>query len=289
MLQVARLAPNLLAEAAPSIVTFLEEQLNEDGGASDREGKSDLYYTAFALDGLLAMQAELPVERIRTYLEDFGVGEELDLVHKACLARCWSAVDGGWPRPDFPQTLLAEVEANRTSDGGYAAVPGAARGTLYHAFLALGVYQDLKQPQPDLPALVKSFEGLRTRDGAYANSRLLPMGTTPATAAAVALLRQCGARVPDEVGPWLLAQRHSQGGFKAMPEAPIPDLLSTATALHALAALDLTIGATRELTLDFLDSLWTGKAFCGNWDDDTQDCEYAFYALLALGHLSLEA
>ena len=43
----------------------------------------------------------------------------------------------------------------------------------------------------------------------------------------------------------------------------------------------------RESCLDFLDSLWTGKGFVSTWDDDELDCEYAFYALLALGHLSL--
>jgi hypothetical protein len=36
-----------------------------------------------------------------------------------------------------------------------------------------------------------------------------------------------------------------------------------------------------------VDSLWTGKGFCGNGDEEAPDAEYAFYAPLALGHLSL--
>ena len=88
---------------------------------------------------------------------------------------------------------------------------------------------------------------------------------------------------------WLLAQRHPMGGFKAMPEAPIPDLLSTATALHVLAALGKTAGEAREVTLDFIDTLWTGRSFYGHWDDDSLDAEYTFYALFALGHLALSA
>ena len=43
----------------------------------------------------------------------------------------------------------------------------------------------------------------------------------------------------------------------------------------------------RDRCLDFIDTLWTGRAFCGHWQDDEVDCEYAFYALLALGHLSM--
>jgi len=63
-------------------------------------------------------------------------------------------------------------------------------------------------------------------------------------------------------------------------------LLSTATALHSLAMLGLDIGAANESALDFLDSLWSGKSFFGHWADDDLDCEYTFYALLALGHLT---
>ena len=77
MLQVAQLAPNLLAEATPRVVDFLEGQLNGDGGAADRSGKSDLYYTAFVLDGLLALGAELPGGRVREYLAGFADGRHV--------------------------------------------------------------------------------------------------------------------------------------------------------------------------------------------------------------------
>jgi prenyltransferase beta subunit len=81
---------------------------------------------------------------------------------------------------------------------------------------------------------------------------------------------------------------HPDGGFLAMPRAPIPDLLSTATALHALACLEEPLPqSAREACLDFLDSLWTAEGgFHGHWADDHLDVEYTFYGLLALGHLS---
>jgi hypothetical protein len=48
------------------------------------------------------------------------------------------------------------------------------------------------------------------------------------------------------------------------------------------------IGGLREPCLDFVDSLWTNRGgFYGTWADDAADCEYTYYALLALGHLSL--
>ena len=69
----------------------------------------------------------------------------------------------------------------------------------------------------------------------------------------------------------------------------MPDLLSTATTLHALAALEVRLTEEQtERCLDFVDSLWNADGgFHGNWTDDYLDCEYTFYGLLALGHLSL--
>ena len=75
MLQVARVAPKILGESAGLVREFLLGQQNEDGGFRDRAGRSDLYYTVFALDGLLALRADLPVERVTKFLESFGAGD----------------------------------------------------------------------------------------------------------------------------------------------------------------------------------------------------------------------
>jgi prenyltransferase beta subunit len=103
------------------------------------------------------------------------------------------------------------------------------------------------------------------------------------------LLHQLGVPVNALVADWLLAQAHPDGGFRAMPSAPLPDLLSTATTLHALACLGAEIPArVRERTLDFIDTLWSAEGgFHGHWADDHLDAEYTFYGLLALGHLGI--
>lgn len=286
MLQVARLAPKALAEAAPRVEDYLRSQLSPDGAGMDRAGQSDLYYTAFLLDGLVALSAELPVDEVRPYLERFGEGEDLDLVHRACLVRCWAALGQGWPSDTFGASITEHLAACRSGDGGFAMEPGRAAGTLYDAFLALGIYQDLGLTMPAPAVLGASFETLRSRDGGFANQADLPWGAAPSTAAAVAVLNQLEMPAPPEIGPWLLTQVHPKGGFKAMPEAPLPDLLSTATTLHALSILGVDFGVVSEPCLDFLDSLWSGKSFHGHWADDDLDAEYTFYALLALGHLT---
>jgi hypothetical protein len=65
------------------------------------------------------------------------------------------------------------------------------------------------------------------------------VGALNATAGAVILIRHLGFPVNHAVGDWLLAQAHPQGGFRAVPGAPIPDLLSTAQSIRGQAGMAL--------------------------------------------------
>jgi len=286
MLQVARLAPKQLGESRDLVAAFVRERLNADGGFQDRTGASDLYYTVFGLDALIALQEELPVEQTVRFLERFSGCDTLDFVHRCCLARARAALRLP-PDDALADRLLAAIEASRTDDGGYSTTVGAQHGSAYAAFLALGAHQDLGRPFPD-EGIVESLRELRAADGSYGNQPGLKSGVTTATAAAVLVMHQLGAPADREAGIWLLDQCHARGGFFASPSAPVPDLLSTATALHALSVLHVPIAGLRDPCLDFVDSLWTNRGgFFGTWADDVVDCEYTFYALLALGHLSL--
>ena len=288
MLQVARLAPRQLGDSRDLVAGFLRERLNADGSFQNRDGASDLYYTVFGLDALIALQESLPVERTASYLKRFGDGAALDFVHLACLARGWAAIHAA-PDEAMLNRVLARVETFRSTDGGYDTVPGSDRGSAYGAFMALGIYQDLGRELPSPGTVLESLQRLRARDGSYGIDPELPSGITPLTAAAVVASRHLGGEADRAAGMWLLDRCHSSGGFFASPDAPMPDLLSTATALHALSALHIPLGGIREACLDFVDSLWTNRGgFFGNWDDEAPDCEYTFYALLALGHLSVE-
>lgn len=288
MLQVARLAPRMLGDSTALVADFLRGQLNDDGGFKNRAGDSDLYYSVFGIEGLLALRAELPVPQVASYLRGFGGGDSLDLVHASCLLRCWAAMPPEVRREAPRKEVLRRVAHYRASDGSYGTEPGADHGTLYGCFMATGAYQDAGTELPDPPAVQRCIHRLRAADGGYANGDDLPMGLTPSSAAAATLLRNLGEPVPMELAAWLLARHHKDGGFFATPLAPIPDLLSTATALHAISGMQSSLEAVKEPCLDFIDSLWTNRGtFYGNWTEDVTDCEYTYYALLALGHLSL--
>ena len=289
LLQVARLAPRLLGDSTSLVREFYQRQLSPEGAGLDRDGKPDLYYTIFALAGLQAVDAELPRDAVEKCLHSHGDGAKLDFVHLSALARCWSAVGRERMPAGLDRGLLGRLESFRKPDGGYEGDARLAHGTAYGAFVALGAYEDLGHTPPQPLELIRSLKRLETPDGAWSNAPHARTGATNATAGAVTLIRHLGFPVNERAGDWLLAQAHPQGGFLAVPGAPMPDLLSTATTLHALAAMDRRLpGEVHERCLDFLDTLWDARGgFHGHWADDHVDAEYTFYGLLALGHLSV--
>jgi hypothetical protein len=225
--------------------------------------------------------------RAEPYLRSFGVGVSLDFVHTACLARCWALVAGRGPDAETRRAVLARIETWRSADGGYNPAPGAAAGTAYAGFLALGACEDLDARVPDETGLARSLTGLRSADDGYANTPAAARGSTAATAAAIVTLMELGRDVDSRTTGWLLAQHGPEGGFRAMPAAPIPDLLSTATALHALARAGVSLDEIRQPCREFVEGLWADDGgFRGHWADDAADCEYTFYGLLALGRLA---
>lgn len=289
LLQVARLAPRLLADSTDLVRDFYRRQFNTDGAACDRGGRPDLYYTIFAIAGAQALDVPVPVEKTVRWLASFGEGAELDFVHLGALARCWAALGPERVPAGLDHALVARIKSFRKADGGYDGDSRIAHGTAYGAFVALGALQDLGHTPPHVLKLIRSLKRLETPDGAWSNAPDLPTGSLNATAGAVTLIRHLGFPVNPAVGDWLLAQQHRDGGFLAVPNAPLPDLLSTATALHALASLERRISSgVHERCLDFIDTLWSADGgFHGHWADDHLDAEYTFYGLLALGHLSL--
>ncbi|MAS93605.1 MAG: hypothetical protein CMO55_10470 [Verrucomicrobiales bacterium] len=289
MLQVARLAPSVLGDEATELIhQFVIGSQAESGGFIDRDGEPDLYYTSFAIDALTALQKEIPHEALRSFLTSrFERLEELDFVHLCCLARCWSAVE---PKPSEDQLskIYQGIESFRTPDGGYNQAEDSETGSAYACFLAYGAYSDHGRTLPNAEGVVSCISSLKTEDGAWANDKDIPVPNIPSTAAAVTLCRNLRLPIPENTPEWILGSFHEEGGFLAFPLAPMPDLLSTAVALHALDGLQVPFEGIKERALDYIDTLWTAAGgFHGNWEDDDLDIEYTYYGLLALGHLAL--
>ncbi len=279
-------AREALGDSVEAVKGFLRRQLAPDGGFQGRDGRSDLYYTVFGLEASLMLGVDIDRTRMSSYLDGFGEGESLDLVHLAALIRCRAnrATVGN------PEILAQRLMAYKSRDGGFNMIPGDVRGSAYGNFLALGAWQDLGMDCPDVEAMTESIASLQRPEGGYANEAAMTSGATPATAAAICVLHYLKRPVPESAMQWLLARAHPLGGFVAIPfggEAGVPDLLSTATALHALSLIGVRMHDMRDRHLDYLDSLWNAEGgFRGHWADEVVDCEYTYYGLLALGTLT---
>jgi prenyltransferase beta subunit len=286
MIRAAARAKTHLRDSASAAAEYLLSHQNPDGGFRDRAGTSDLYYTVFGIEGLVALGGTFDRAAAREYLRSFGEGDSLDFIHLACLIRGWADLGDQPLEPHTRDGLLKNLLTYRSEDGGFSDSLGAEHGTAYGCFLALAACQDLAHSLQEAEQFVESVGRLRRDDGSFANDAHSPEGSTPATAAAMVTLHQMGIGNFQPQVDWLLKRTKAIGGFIATARAPMQDLLSTATALHALATVRADYDAARRPCLEFVDSLWEPQGgFCGNWMDETVDCEYTFYGLLALGYL----
>jgi len=288
MLRTVRAAPKLLGEMTDPVIEFLSRQVNDDGGFRDRAGKSDLYYTVFGLGALIALEPDRPHRSTAQFVSRFDQPQGMDFVHLTCLARCWADLSDSQIDPNVCENIVNRLEKFRSLDGGYSQSMGSLHGSSYACFLALSAYQDMDREAPDQQGLLHCLESLYAGGGSYANEYGCSAATTPATSAA-AIVRHHLGELPNAstVVKWLLTQHDSKGGFRAAPGVPLPDLLSTATALHALNVIGARLEYLREPCLDFVKSLRSKTGgFCGHWVDETADCEYTYYGLLALGSLA---
>lgn len=276
-------------EALRGMRRFLRSQIKLDGGFRNRSGDSDLYYSVFGGACRQALKPG-PLPRIAVhYLKQFGTGEGLDFVHLACLARSLSAVPAA-ATPGRLDSVFALIEEYRSEDGGYSHTKKHdSRGTPYAAFLALLAHEDAQRDIHDLEGVLDSLEGNRASDGAYSNESGMTEGATAATAAAAIVRTQLGNGREDGLSEWILARQSRHGGILASPSSPAPDLLSTAVSLFALRKLGVSFSPLRDRTTDFIEMLWSESGgFSGHLLDRVADCEYTFYALLALGCLETE-
>ncbi|MFC1738422.1 prenyltransferase/squalene oxidase repeat-containing protein [Planctomycetota bacterium] len=287
MIRAISRSKKILNDSVPLVINFLTASINPDGGFRGRGKKSDLYYTAFGLEALLALGGSFSRKKIFNYLQRFVKNQPLDLIHLASLIRCYTDLADDKIKNDLRCKFINTLKKFRSADGGYANNTSVENGTVYGCFFALAACQNLQIDLSEQAKVIESIQALSNSDGSFSNDQKIQTGSTNATAAAMMILHHLDQPANKKTAEWLLAQCFSSAGFLAMPKAPIPDLLSTATAIHALATTGFEIDTIKDKCLDYIDSLWCSKGgFYGNWTDSILDCEYTYYGLLALGNLA---
>jgi hypothetical protein len=291
---IHRAAGSLDPALRGQLADFLRRQWLPEGAARGRGGAADLYYSVFQLaccQGLGLPAAPLTAG----YLRGFATGAGLDFVHRICLARCRGLLPETRGETAVNQQIFHGLEQFRCPDGGYErsavgagapVAPPARSGSIYDGFLALLAYEESGLAMPRFGDFQR-WAGQLAAAGSHspAGSEVWA-GATPVVAAGLVLWSRLGCPVPAAAARFLRDRLHPCGGFLAAAGTPMPDLLSTATGLHALAAIRQPLAQGRQACLEFVESLWAeGGGFGGHLADHEVDSEYTFYGLLALGHL----
>jgi geranylgeranyl transferase type-2 subunit beta len=290
----ARLAEGLArlpAELRDRHARYLRGAQNPDGGFSGREGGSDLYYSGFALRGLLVL-GELAPEtcaRAADYLrpcltQPASVVDFFSLLYSCLLVRLGGGPDILADSPtDWPNRVAAMLETFRTPEGGYGKVAGAVAGSTYHTFLVGLCYELLGRTLPRPEEVLTFIQSRQREDGGYVEIGPMRRSGTNPTAAAVGVLELIGSGLTPEVRAGvvdLLADLPTfEGGLRANTRAPLADLLSTFTGLWTLARLEALNRIDMEPVRNYVEGLDMGAGFRGGLWDDRVDVEYTFYGL----------
>jgi geranylgeranyl transferase type-2 subunit beta len=280
------------------IADYVVSKRREDGGYPGRFGGSDPYYTDFALRILSLTRSE-------------------EVRHPATLAYAAR----GDPMADIPECF------NRLSIAQFCDVPlpRRARNCLERHLLVSDCYcRSVVSPVPSayctfLGTNCEEILGLDSRnwmdaadqilklqsaDGGFADTGSGDAPQTNPTSAAAGYLIQAGlfeTRLTDsrksdlehatvQAGTYLLGMQAQGGGFKAHANASYPDLLSTFTALAALAAMGRVKQANLKEHIRFVGLIADANGgFRSCIADAESDIEYTYYGLGCLALIAFTA
>ncbi|MFW6168934.1 MAG: prenyltransferase/squalene oxidase repeat-containing protein [Planctomycetota bacterium] len=276
---------------------FVKRAQQPDGGFPGRLGRSDLYYTSFALR-TLAILGELHgdlARRAAHFLQSRLEGPEklidqMSLIFGAAVLQTAAGVNAyGTREQSWTRRFAERLEQLRRDDGGYAKGPEGAASSTYHTFLSLLCLQLIGEPCVEPERAVDFIRSQRDTMGGFREIRVSKRAGTNPTAAAIGILQMLDALDDStrKTTAEFLANMQNGGGFLANSRIPMADILSTFTGISTLVnvrELDLIDTAA---ALRFVRSLEhpTGGFRAASWDD-VCDVEYTFYGLGSLALLT---
>lgn len=290
----ARLPEPLRARQAGYVAAAQQD----DGGFAGRRGRSDPYYTSFALRTLAVLGRLEPdvAGKAAAFLQSrldqkLAPADFLALVGAVVLLEAVTGEDlfarAGLDRRaaviDFAGPL-------RRDDGGYAKTERSGLSSTYQTFLVAATKELVGALQDDPDTIVAMLRSHRRDDGGFVELPVVQQSGTNPTAAAMGLLRileQADEPAGRGAAAFLAGMQTPEGGFRANSRIPVADLLSTFTALATLADLGALESVDTAGAAAYVASLEvpTGGFRGGPWDD-APDVEYTFYGIGSLALLA---
>lgn len=249
---------------------------NSDGGFSGRQGSSDLYYTAFAVEALSALGALTEEELHKAW--HFALKTPLESIVDAVNTLRIVSLRGG-----KCHELIDFVESFRTSDGGYGKRREDSSGSTYHTFLACLFYDYHGIEPPEAEGLTEFLRARQREDGGFVENDRAEYSSANATSAGLSLgslLRLSSEEFLTNACRYLSSHQTDAGGWSGGVKLLIPDLLSSFSAVVALHSVFSLTKEQKRRVLDFVLRLeQPAGGFSGTPLDNESDVEYTYYGL----------
>ena len=206
MIRAVSRSKAVMEDSISSVINFLTASINPDGGFKGRDRQSDLYYTVFGLEALLALGGTFPQNQIFHFIQGFTKKDPIDLVHLAALIRCCANLSGNDIEKRLRDKFTKDLERFRSKDGGFANDIGVEHGIGYGCFFALTAYQDLQIDMPSQTMVAQCIGALSIPDGGFTNNTKIKTASTNATSAAMIVLNHLKQPIDKKTANWLFAQ-----------------------------------------------------------------------------------
>ncbi len=269
-------------EALSRITRFVESQKTDEDVFVNKNKTADLYYTMFGWLLACVLHIRLDPKKTLFYLEQQDT-KQMDLIHYAAFIRCRllrELLSGNKMKLLLNSILVMPVKALHEFDS----FPHDDAESPYSWFIRLSLLEDANRKTANKNEIKRSLSEYKVPGGGYSNIKGNGFAATNATVAALAVSGQLDGYKENEDIRFLQGLQQESGGFAAAADSPIPDLLSTATALFMLRCYNMQPEIS---PLDFIDAHWLDSGgFSATLLEETSDVEYTFYGLLALGTMS---
>jgi hypothetical protein len=266
----------LSPQARQQIRQYIESQRTDALFFRNKSREADLYYTVFGLMLSHIFQVQTDRKKARRELEHCKVNTQ-DLVYYAACVRSSLLLDSPGKK------LRRQLFPDKNPLPVFQTFPHNDSYSPYSRFMWLSLMEDLRQPIGNKQEILESLNAYKIPGRGYSNHRSGLYASTNATAAALSVKGQLEGypNNRDEALEGLYLRQDSTGGFCANDQTPLPDMLSTATALFVLQCYEVK---PRITPASFIEAHWLESGgFSSTLVEGNSDIEYTFYGLLALG------
>lgn len=270
---------HLSNDALRQVCCFVESQMTPDYVFRNKGGKPDLYYTVFGWMLCYVLGIKLDSGKMKSYLAGMDA-DQLDLIHYAAYVRCSILAD--LSKNGKLITWLSSFKPKKIKPiNDFPGIPHDDPKSPYSQFIWLSLLEDTGNKTSNQAEILNELNEYQLPEGGYRN---MPEGlgaSTNATVAALSVKGQLEGYKTNQDVMFLKNLQQANGGFCAASASPVPDLLSTATALFMLQCYE---EKPRYNPSEFVEAHWLESGgFGATLIDETSDVEYTFYGLLALG------